>query len=461
MATRWTIFHSTDSGAPLLTGQVGTLTTLLNQCLCIGSVESYDSNAVTFTDNSAQSRLRSGGSAYKLFPHPQGGDYTAFRMQIVFSQLIVNLGTNGVANTEVLAWEYWNGAWVALTVTDGTTGLTASGTVSWTPPSDWVTTTVNSVTGYFVRVRLVSGAFTTAPLVQNATYLGWLQAFNSGASEWDYQQAPKAGFAQYYLQVNDNGPGAGTYQEARMVGFEAMTAFATGTNLIPTAAQLANGFFVRKSATLDGTARPWVLAADGRTLYLFVLTGDTASQYYTAAFGDFYSYLAGDQYNVFACGRTTENTGVATAEWLMGYTAGSPPLIGSVTGNYILRNYAGAAGALLVGKHVDVVKAGNVSAALGSSGALPLPNTVDSRAWVGTLWIHEIAQQTVRGYLRGLWAPLVQIAGLVDQDTITGADSIVNRTFTVFKYVEDANGAAHTYGQTAAILEISDTLDTN
>lgn len=46
--------------------------------------------------------------------------------------------------TQSVAWSYWNGTrWAALTITSDTTnGLTQAGKVSWTPPSDWATTTL-------------------------------------------------------------------------------------------------------------------------------------------------------------------------------------------------------------------------------------------------------------------------------------------------------------------------------
>ncbi len=70
-----------------------------------------------------------------------------------------------------IVWEYWNGAWATLTVTDNTdTGdvFRASGvnSVHWTQPSDWATTAVDSITGYWVRARLSALAGTITPPTQ-------------------------------------------------------------------------------------------------------------------------------------------------------------------------------------------------------------------------------------------------------------------------------------------------------
>jgi len=59
-----------------------------------------------------------------------------------------------------ITWQYWNGAWTALTgVTDGTSSFSVSGSniVSWTAPGDWATTTINSQ-GPFFFVRALVGS---------------------------------------------------------------------------------------------------------------------------------------------------------------------------------------------------------------------------------------------------------------------------------------------------------------
>jgi len=61
-----------------------------------------------------------------------------------------------------IQWQYWNGAaWALLNVTDGTISnypLERANVVSihWVPPSDWATTAVNGITGYWIRLYLVN-----------------------------------------------------------------------------------------------------------------------------------------------------------------------------------------------------------------------------------------------------------------------------------------------------------------
>lgn len=83
-----------------------------------------------------------------------------------FTELKINTGTVGVGGT--VSWEYWNGAWTALTgVVDNTTGFTASGekTVRWSLPTDWVAVAINgSATLFYVRAK-VTGVYSTNPVL--------------------------------------------------------------------------------------------------------------------------------------------------------------------------------------------------------------------------------------------------------------------------------------------------------
>jgi len=94
---------------------------------------------------------------------PVVGDAYYFGHNEEFSQLKVWVTTAGAQQT--ITWEYWNGAWVALSgVTDGTSSFTTTGDniVSWTAPGDWADTTVNSQ-GPFKYVRARVSAIGGAP----------------------------------------------------------------------------------------------------------------------------------------------------------------------------------------------------------------------------------------------------------------------------------------------------------
>ena len=73
-------------------------------------------------------------------------------------------GITGITSTShTLTWEYWDGsAWSALSVTDGTSGLTVDGDITFTPPTDWRTNCrsynlrITSGGEFLVRARLTA-----------------------------------------------------------------------------------------------------------------------------------------------------------------------------------------------------------------------------------------------------------------------------------------------------------------
>lgn len=71
-----------------------------------------------------------------------------------FGGVWIDMSTNASGGTRVL--EYWNGStWVALTntVITGALLLSADTAIRWDVPSDWATTTVDSQSAYWVRIR--------------------------------------------------------------------------------------------------------------------------------------------------------------------------------------------------------------------------------------------------------------------------------------------------------------------
>jgi hypothetical protein len=113
---------------------------------------------------------------YALLPNvPQANDAVYFGIDTTttnsgpFSSLVFDLSVAGAGYTAI--WEYWNGAWVALTPRDNTfdarpLDILGVRSIHWIPQSDWVTTTVNAVTGYWVRLRVTVNG-TVEPEQQN------------------------------------------------------------------------------------------------------------------------------------------------------------------------------------------------------------------------------------------------------------------------------------------------------
>jgi hypothetical protein len=84
-----------------------------------------------------------------------------------FSDLKVNVTTAGVG-AYTIVWEYWDGdSWETLTVAGAGADFKTGGVqpVTFTAPSDWATTTINSQGPYyFIRAEIQSGGSSTVPL---------------------------------------------------------------------------------------------------------------------------------------------------------------------------------------------------------------------------------------------------------------------------------------------------------
>lgn len=142
------------------------------QSINLASILVYDASGTSYTEVLPMSSF-----PVNLLPSvPAANDAVYFGIPVgvaglvsgPFSSLVFDLADPFVGWTDV-EWEYWNGSsWGALTIEDSTLSLLQTGvnSVHWVPPSDWATTSVNSVTGYWVRFRVVSVASSPEPPAQ-------------------------------------------------------------------------------------------------------------------------------------------------------------------------------------------------------------------------------------------------------------------------------------------------------
>jgi hypothetical protein len=265
---------------------------------------------------------------------------------------------------------------------------------------------------------------------------GWTIAFT--ATNIRAYRMATGGATGFYLRVDDslavNTISLG--REALARGYEVMTAISTGTGLFPTATQVVNGIAIRKSATNDATARPWILIADNKTFYLFTLSGDF-SGYSGFAFGDFYSLRTADAYRAMIIGRETNNTLVASdaTDRLQSFVA----LGVTAAGHYTPRQWnAELISSVLVGKH----GAGQHSAAV-LAGVAEYPNPYDGSLLLAQIWLHENlgSNATIKGRLRGFWHFCHPVAAQVnDGDTFAGSGALAGRAFVIIRPTPLASG---------------------
>lgn len=288
---------------------------------------------------------------------------------------------------------------------------------------------------------------------------GWTKAF-TGTNLASYRMAT-SGNTGFYLDVNDAAPT--TAKEARMRGYEVMTAVGTGTNAFPTSSQSSFGVVCRKSNTADATARPWYCIADGSVFYLFVDTGDYTSPNYSFgfSFGDFFSYKSGDTYNCQICGRKAENSTNDTDDMLSCVFAGSQALTyTAVNSGFLARVWTGVGGSLIYTKHTAMpgFTPGSTTIAYTTCGSanslIPYPNGPDGGLELAPMWIAH--NGSIRGYMKGLWAPLHnQPCG--HGDTFSGTGNMSGKSFIALntKGPNTNVGVSTTSGQ--IVIETSNT----
>jgi hypothetical protein len=288
---------------------------------------------------------------------------------------------------------------------------------------------------------------------------GWTSAFTATNKE-AYRNSATDGTG-FYLNVDDTGTG-NTAKEAFVVGFETMSAISTGTGQFPTSGQInltgsapAGALVCRKSNTADATARAWTIIADDTVVYVFIETGDVTSPTCALAFafGDIFSYKSSDAYRCIIIGNNaaniTNNFGFSNPLGGLLTLSNSTFLANTIGGHYMARSWTGTGGSVIVGKHIDQAKMGGGTggAGTGTSGTtlmtgnqvgigrntlsaniFPYPNGPDGGLYLSPIWIHH--NNAIRGYLKGLWAPLHD-RPLNHNDTYSGTGNMSGKSFLV------------------------------
>jgi hypothetical protein len=126
-------------------------------------------------DGSSYANLAAAGSEagytsnYQLLPDaPAAADAVFFGGAVPFCELALDMSATACTYDEAscITWKYWDGsAWSALTIVqDGTDADDASGgrpfqqdgAISFIPPSDWASTTVDSQAGYWIKAEVAA-----------------------------------------------------------------------------------------------------------------------------------------------------------------------------------------------------------------------------------------------------------------------------------------------------------------
>jgi len=121
----------------------------------LDKIYSTDSTEASFTDNTTEANS-SLGTAFIAFPTGVTDDRVYMGCLYRFSGISFDLNTLG--SDGIIAVEYYNGSsWVAVSgLSDGTSALTVDGKISFTLPDDWTKVAVNSLSKYWLRLRVTS-----------------------------------------------------------------------------------------------------------------------------------------------------------------------------------------------------------------------------------------------------------------------------------------------------------------
>jgi hypothetical protein len=255
--------------------------------------------------------------------------------------------------------------------------------------------------------------------------------------------------ARHYLHIDDSG-----YSFQSTVG----TAFA-GVNALETMSDANNGTLpftnggavgFTKSNTADGTARPWAVAADSRTMYLFGMSGVTAGAYdQQLVFGEFYSYISGEATKQIL---TAGTFGTTTGQFALTASTTGSAAVG--TGQLLPRNFAGSYAPQVPYLVRDSGhfwnSAVSANAKTGLSSVWAFPNTADGGVYACRTEIWESltspTARAPRGRLRGFASPMHPTGSLIDGEVYAGAGDYSGRTFQVIANVYQPNADISTSG---------------
>lgn len=238
---------------------------------------------------------------------------------------------------------------------------------------------------------------------------GWTKPY-TGTNLAAFRNTTSGGSGMY-LRVDDSGTGTGSTREALVRGYATMSDVNTGTVETPTAAQVSTSIVWRKSNTTDSTARSWVIIADARTAYICINTGTLTGEYGAGLYGvgDIDSWVPGDPYGWFVAGRETQQAAnIQGTHACLCTRAGSGYATPGTDGFWLPRGWAGTGSPIRAATAFFTTSSGAIGASSTPSIARPAPGTgLDMwiQAWIST-------ESTVRGRMRGLYAPLHDSSGI-------------------------------------------------
>lgn len=210
-----------------------------------------------------------------------------------------------------------------------------------------------------------------------------------------------------YLRVDDTGT-----TNARIVGYEAMTAISSGTGMFPSDSQQAGGLYLTKSNSAGTRARPWLVFADARCVYFCIGQWDDAYPNFRLVhgFGDIIqNALGADPYSTFINGARNGEEYASSPDSGFGRDENSPS-----NNIYIARPVTGIGAPLACFRHADGLGFGQQYNS--GAGTLPYPNLSDNGLYLSNVLCNENTPYNYRGIFPGIFYTPQYIAAGVFQN---------------------------------------------
>lgn len=358
MADEVHTFLSTDTNAPVLTGETGKLVDLLTAIL----VDGYTTVSVTSITRSGATATVTTGSSHGL----------------VTGQMAT---IAGAVETD------YNGRYIV---------------------------TVSSSTVFTYTVANSPTTPATGTITSRRASAGWDLAY-SGTNKAVYR-SPNNASARHYLRVLDDASSGGGAKEGVVRGYVSMSDVDTGTEPFPTVAQQATGLYAQKSITANSTARTWWAFADDKTFYLAIANGTSTLIY---GFGHFQSFASGDAYNTLISFSKNSNSATATSQ-CSGIQAGQSAASNATHSTAVLycpRSYT-QSGTSIIASSFGSGHSGSTGAAAAAHGgttssgshgvAIPSSNA-DGAFYCASIHVMEMVASNanvIRGKIPGIYAPM-------------------------------------------------------
>ncbi len=364
-------YQSAQNGAPTLSGQNGSLISVLDAIL----VNGYGQVSITSITRSGTTATVTTTSAHLML----SGDVAAIA---------------GANETD------YNGEFV-ITVTGASTFTITVANSPATPATG--TITVKRAPAGFTKVY-------------------------SGTNKAVYRSNDVTGL-RHYLQVIDAGTTTGGAKEAQVRAFITMSDVDTGIEPFPTVAQSSFGVLCHKSNAINGTSRPWKLITDGKTFYFAPCVDQNPASLIEAsggyvwfiAFGELIPTYPSDPYCSFLAGCNTQNAPTSSNQ--NGLFCAAIRTYNSVsTGISMPRDWNNSVGAVwtaTIGHGWDQSAAGNLA-------LFTYPHPQDNGFYMTKCLMAQ--RGTLRGVLPGVFEPL-QGRCLQNYDTIENIDGYSGRKF--------------------------------